>query len=424
MKIEKNPFFKITELASGLFLASLLFIIIGGATSLIPTVTIYGITYGPIGAFSILARAFIGKAFLEWVVISCFIFLLDVIGIILLLAHVITKEKKDFILPIVADFVFIAYFAYLLTLATSQVERGISTPMGNVFTYFAMALDLSSIIIVMRTLFALKEREFTLDSPIRFAPSFSIKEKEIREIVQNELALARKNSIDEAEIRSVIRSEMASNKRNAINEEDIRSIIKNEIEAKRKSTLTVEDIRNAIRSELEANRNLFEFNSRSASTKEDRAVNVSSITINPNQFMAEAFLKEIDDKDIDRFAQFGARRKLSFERKLLESDEPLKKHYEGLREYLIDYGINCRVSLKGATFSLHRKRYAFLTISGKHIRAFFALNPKDYLESTIPVKENDKKKYEDLPLELNIRSGLSYRRALQLIDDMMLRKKS
>ena len=41
MKIEKNPFFKITELASGLFLASLLFIIIGGATSLIPTVTIY-----------------------------------------------------------------------------------------------------------------------------------------------------------------------------------------------------------------------------------------------------------------------------------------------------------------------------------------------------------------------------------------------
>ena len=444
MKIEKNPFFKITRLASSLFLASLLFIIIGGATSLIPTVTIYGVTYGTLGAFSILAHAFIGKVFLEWVLISCFIFLLDVVGIILLLAHVITKEKKDFVLPIVADFIFIAYFAYLLTLATSQVERGISTPLGNIFTYFAMALDIASIVIVSRTLFALKEGEFCLDTPIRFAPSSSLKEKEIRDIIQKEIAAVSKSIIGEEEIRNVIRSEMAVNNKHSITEEEIRSIIKNEIEAKSKNTisilevrevikneieanrkdaLTVEDIRNAIKSELEANRNIFEPNPRSASTKEDRAPNVSTITINPNQFNGDAFLKEIDDKGIDRFAKFGARRKLSFERKLLESDESLKKHYNGLREYIIDYGINCRVSLKGVTFSLHRKRYVFLTISGKHIRAFFALNPKDYLESTIPAKENGKKKYEDLPLELNIRSGLSYRRALQLIDDMMLKKK-
>ncbi len=124
----------------------------------------------------------------------------------------------------------------------------------------------------------------------------------------------------------------------------------------------------------------------------------------------------------DPFAKFGDRRKLSFEVKLKKSDKDLRKKYYDLRDYIKGYGVNNRVSLKGDTFSLHRERYVFVTVSGKHIKAYFALDPKDYENTTMPAKANERKKYEDLPLQLDIRSDLSYRRAVQLVDDLMKKK--
>ncbi len=93
-----------------------------------------------------------------------------------------------------------------------------------------------------------------------------------------------------------------------------------------------------------------------------------------------------------------------------------------MSDYIKGYGVNNRISLKGDTYSLHRERYVFVTVSGKHIKAYFALDPKDYANTTIPVKENERKKYEDLPLQFDIRSDLSYRRATQLVDDLMKKK--
>ena len=116
------------------------------------------------------------------------------------------------------------------------------------------------------------------------------------------------------------------------------------------------------------------------------------------------------------------KRKVPFEEKLANADKELVEKYEGLRDYIISYGIKNRVSIPGDTFSAHRERFAFITITGKKLKVNFALDPKDYENDTIPVETNSSKKFEDLPLTFKIKSDLSYRRALKLVDDVMAKK--
>lgn len=120
---------------------------------------------------------------------------------------------------------------------------------------------------------------------------------------------------------------------------------------------------------------------------------------------------------------FGnGRRRAKFETRLRNSEYDLRHKYYDLRDYIKWYGVNNRISIPGDTFSLHRERYAFITINGKHIKIYLALDPAKYQGSTIPVEAVDSKKYEDLPCMLKVRSDLSYRRAKQLIDDVMAAK--
>ena len=120
---------------------------------------------------------------------------------------------------------------------------------------------------------------------------------------------------------------------------------------------------------------------------------------------------------------FGnGRRRAKFETRLRNSEYDLRHKYYDLRDYIKWYGVNNRISIPGDTFSLHRERYAFITINGKHIKLYLALDPTKYQGSPIPVEAVDSKKYEDLPCVLKVRSDLSYRRAKQLIDDVMAAK--
>ena len=123
-----------------------------------------------------------------------------------------------------------------------------------------------------------------------------------------------------------------------------------------------------------------------------------------------------------RFDAFSAIKRVPFEEKLAAADEDLRKKYQELRNYILSYGIKSRVSIPGDTFSAHRERYVFLTIAGKHIKAYFALDPVSYENTKLPVEKVDSKKFEDLPACMKIKSDLSFRRALKLIDDVMAAK--
>ncbi len=102
----------------------------------------------------------------------------------------------------------------------------------------------------------------------------------------------------------------------------------------------------------------------------------------------------------------------------LSEEDELKAKFDGLRERALSYDVSERVSIKGDLFSAHRKRLVFLTLSGRHIKVSLALDPKAYQDSTLPVEENTSKKLSDTPLLFRVKSDLSYRRALSLIDEV------
>ena len=113
------------------------------------------------------------------------------------------------------------------------------------------------------------------------------------------------------------------------------------------------------------------------------------------------------------------RRRASFETKLHRSEYDIRHKYYDLRDYIKWYGLRNRISIPGDSFSYKRRKYAFITIVGKHIKFYCALDPDKYENSPIPVERATAKKFVDTPCVLRIKSDLAYRRAKLLVDDMM-----
>ena len=87
-----------------------------------------------------------------------------------------------------------------------------------------------------------------------------------------------------------------------------------------------------------------------------------------------------------------------------------------LKSELLAYGASSRVSIAGDTFRLHRKAYVKVTIVGKTLKVYYALDPKDYVDSPIPVIDaSDKNAYAEVPTLLKVKSNLSVKRAKELI---------
>lgn len=140
---------------------------------------------------------------------------------------------------------------------------------------------------------------------------------------------------------------------------------------------------------------------------------------------------EDDDEDEEEFEEveevtpegtvikIKRKKRVHFETKLKNSVFDLRHKYYDLRDYIKWYGLRNRVSIPGDTFSYKRKKYAFITISGKHIKFYAAIDPSKYEDSPIPVERATAKKYQDTPCLLRIKSDLSYRRAKAIVDAMM-----
>ena len=74
-------------------------------------------------------------------------------------------------------------------------------------------------------------------------------------------------------------------------------------------------------------------------------------------------------------------------------------------------------------FRLHKKEYVKITIDGKGLKLYLALDPKDYADSTFPIDDaSDKKMYQNIPLVFKVKSSISLKRAKVLIDDLMKNK--
>ncbi len=113
--------------------------------------------------------------------------------------------------------------------------------------------------------------------------------------------------------------------------------------------------------------------------------------------------------------------RIAFPDRMQMVDEPVKADYNVLKNYLLSYGLNSRVSNVGDSFRSGRVLYARLTNSGNSgLKLYLPINLDDYKDSKIPLKSaKGVKQYEDVPVFIYVRSDLSMKRALQLIDDVM-----
>lgn len=112
--------------------------------------------------------------------------------------------------------------------------------------------------------------------------------------------------------------------------------------------------------------------------------------------------------------------RIPFRTRMLKADKEMKNNYNELKSEIMSYGVKSRVSNSGDTFRLHTKTYLKITIAGKSLKLYYALDPKDYEKTTLPVQDAGHKGiYKDIPLVFKVKSDLSMRRAKQLIADTM-----
>ncbi len=115
--------------------------------------------------------------------------------------------------------------------------------------------------------------------------------------------------------------------------------------------------------------------------------------------------------------------RIPFQQRMASAEPMILAHYDELKNYLLSYQVKSRISNTGDMFRLHKEEFVKITIAGKSLKLYLALNPEDYKDSPIPVDDaSDKKIYKQIPLVFKVKSDLSLKRAKKLIDDLMAKK--
>lgn len=108
--------------------------------------------------------------------------------------------------------------------------------------------------------------------------------------------------------------------------------------------------------------------------------------------------------------------RIPFAQKMVKADKEIQDKYNEIKNEILAYGAKSRVSIACDTFRLHRKAYVKINLVGKTLKVYFALRPKDFDDSPIPVIDSsDKVAYEEVPALLKVKSNLSVKRAKDLV---------
>jgi polyhydroxyalkanoate synthesis regulator phasin len=112
---------------------------------------------------------------------------------------------------------------------------------------------------------------------------------------------------------------------------------------------------------------------------------------------------------------------VSFSEKILSASSDTIANYNLLRNYFVSYrSVTSRISLPCDSYRGHRKLYAKIVACQKSLKLYLALAIKDYKDSAVPLEDVSKMKtYQEVPCLLRVRSPLSIRRALKLIEEML-----
>lgn len=110
----------------------------------------------------------------------------------------------------------------------------------------------------------------------------------------------------------------------------------------------------------------------------------------------------------------------SYTAKLALAKDEVQGWYNEVKNYLLSYGANSRVSWNYDAFNIGRKAVAKLNITGKTLSIYIALEPAEYVDSKYHAKDvSSSKKYEQTPTSMKIKSDRGVKFAKELIDILM-----
>ena len=106
-----------------------------------------------------------------------------------------------------------------------------------------------------------------------------------------------------------------------------------------------------------------------------------------------------------------------FEDRLYEADEELLQMYSDLKNEFLSYRkVHTRVSKTNDAFRFEGQLVGKMIVSGKGLKVFLALDPLSVDSSIYHQRDaSGKKKFVETPLQVKVKSPLSYRKAKQLI---------
>ena len=383
-----------TVIASVLLLLACIIVGVGALANWIPS----GggkLPYGLLASIAIYGNAFIGDFSSKW---SFGVLLVDAVVLVLFIVctvKLIRKKQPKLIYCAFAASLGIAYLPFLGILAYRLMATGHAEVGAMWIIVISFLLDLAGIfLMVIASLAAIKAK----------------KEAEAEPVVHEE-------ALSEDQIRVIVREEIENYEAakpvvKTLTKEDVNKIAE-DVSNKVAKTVADETVAKALEKHVE------DFHAQ----KEEAPVVEEAVEEPVAEEPAEEEIEaEAPKGENDPFAALRNKRRASFETRLKNADFDLRHKYYDLRDHIKSYGLNNRLSIPGDSFSAHRKRYVFITINGKHLKVYFAANPDDYKDTPIPVERTETKKYEDLPLQFKVRSDLSFRRAVKIVDDMLTKE--
>lgn len=383
-----------TVIASVLLLLACIIVGVGALANWIPA----GggkLPYGLLASIAIYGNAFIGDFSSKW---SFGVLLVDAVVLVLFIVctvKLIRKKQPKLIYCAFAASLGIAYLPFLGILAYRLMATGHAEVGAMWIIVISFLLDLAGILLmVIASLAAIKAK----------------KEAEAEPVVREE-------ALSEDQIRVIVREEIENYEAakptvKTLTKEDVNKIAE-DVSNKVAKTVADETVAKALEKHVED----FHAQKEEAPVVEEAAE--EPVAEEPAEEETEA---EAPEGENDPFAALRNKRRASFETRLKNADFDLRHKYYDLRDHIKSYGLSNRLSIPGDSFSAHRKRYVFITINGKHLKVYFAANPDDYKDTPIPVERTETKKYEDLPLQFKVRSDLSFRRAVKIVDDMLTKE--
>ena len=351
--------------------------------------------YGLLASIAIYGNAFIGDFSSKW---SFGVLLVDAVVLVLFIVctvKLIRKKQPKLIYCAFAASLGIAYLPFLGILAYRLMATGHAEVGAMWIIVISFLLDLAGILLmVIASLAAIKAK----------------KEAEAEPVVREE-------ALSEDQIRVIVREEIENYEAakpavKTLTKEDVNKVAE-DVSNKVAKTVADETVAKALEKHVE------DFHAQ----KEEAPVVEEAVEEPVAEEPAEEEIEaEAPKGENDPFAALRNKRRASFETRLKNADFDLRHKYYDLRDHIKSYGLSNRLSIPGDSFSAHRKRYVFITINGKHLKVYFAANPDDYKDTPIPVERTETKKYEDLPLQFKVRSDLSFRRAVKIVDDMLTKE--